>query len=57
MSADTGKDKNVLADKQKFGKDEHLEHNEKLEHEAKNKVAHMGEHGAQTSKPGSPGKP
>jgi len=43
MSAQKGKDKSVLADKQKFGEDAHAEHDSKQEHEAKDKVAHMGE--------------
>ena len=56
MSAQKGKDSGVLADKQKFGKDEHLEQKDELQHEAKEKVGHMGERSPQTSKPGSPGK-
>ena len=56
MSAQKGTDSGVLADKQKFGKDEHLEQKDELQHEAKEKVGHMGERSPQTSKPGSPGK-
>jgi hypothetical protein len=50
MSSDKMKEKSVLTDKQKFGKDEG---NERLEHEAEEKLEHMGERSQQTSKPGS----
>lgn len=53
MSSDKGKEKSVLADKQKFG--EHHD-DQKLEHEAKDKLEHMGERTEQASKPGSHGK-
>lgn len=53
MSPDKGKETNVLADKQKFGRDER---GEKLEHEAQDKLAHMGERTEQAQKAGSPGK-
>ena len=53
MSTDEGKEKSVLADKQKFGKHED---DEKLEQKAEEKLGHMGGRSPQNPKSGSSGK-